>query len=273
MLKIDKAGFPRISEDKINFASVKVPTESGNPFHNPFTGEFTFAPPGVKIFEGEDLFRDLSTSSRKVVFDRVALTQANQASARIINGNLHIVLLRDGRRLDSFGFPPKEIQKEDAEARENNVQFPDSKLQITGEIRDAIMAAARDLDLVGGALIAFIEEQVGTKFSREQKKELLRLINEQRINDLIDYLHQNLRKQELNEKDQGKIRILTPRGYIRRTFARLDEIQVQEVLTRLQARGWLESVIQERVVAGLPQRFKNRFHVEAKELIPDTEEE
>jgi hypothetical protein len=257
-ITLDHSGYP------ILLGSVPVPTKSGNPFHNPLTGEFSFAPAGVLVLGGGNLLKLLSAGTRKVLADRAKIGKANQLIAGFIDGKIHIVLLRDGVRVHSFAVAPS--QEKGKAQKEGESNTTSGKLQVTPVIKDALLEAARNLNLSDAELIKFIEEQTGVEIGEEQKQQILDLVQEQRLEDLIAYLHQQLRvRVDGAAFDDGLVTIAVGRGFFRKTFSGLDEAQTKIVLQRLEGKGWSENVLQAAIVSKFPKRLKKIFEIENKQ--------
>src|SRR5438552_5353060 len=129
-IEIDSSGFPRLEEDKLELAVTISPTDSGggNPYHNAFTGQFTFAPPGVRILQGAQHLKSLSTPAKTLITQRVKAAKANAMGARIVNGNLHIVLLNNSQRVDSFAIPPLQTNQQDQQGQTQTGKKPPQQL-------------------------------------------------------------------------------------------------------------------------------------------------
>lgn len=269
MFKLDDKGYPKISE---NFASVQVETESGNPFHHPGTGQFTFAPPGVNILIGRELIKGLSTARRKTLFSRAKVSKANQLAARVIDGKLHIALLINGRRVDSFAFTPLGNKENNAPEQEIGEGEKGSVVkQPQDSERDIITDAARTPNLDNDSLYQYLEGR-GIAITEQNKEQYFELVKNKRLDDLVDYLHLHMREKVKGVSKEGTIRLVLPTGYLRKSFSGLEKEDIQLVLTRLQGRGWLEKDVQEHVTSKLPKKFKgellnkNDDEEEAKEL-------
>lgn len=266
-IRLGQNGYPELYEDKVNLGTVSIDpdTKSGNPFHNPATGEFTFAPAGMQVLEGENLLKGLSTSTRKIFFNRSAVTKANQVVARIINGNLQIVLLRDGRKLDSFAVAPKSADIQKARAIEAKGS-PGAQLEQDAIIRDAAVDAVRQGIENADELHAFLRSR-NISLSGGVFAQIQELMKGKRLDDLVDYLHQTLLKKHHKENQVDRVRISVGRGFLKRTFAGLDKGETQKVLERLQGRGWTENTLQGTIVTQFPPRLKKIFSVPEKEQI------
>lgn len=253
-MNLDSKGYPKLE------LAVAVPTESGNPFHNAATGKFAFAPPGVTIVVGKNLVKEMPSNQRKLLFEKAKITNANQLGVTVDDeGNLVFNLFRDGRLLHKFAVSQG---GEDGNAKETPSEPSEGE-------RDTIIDAARETNLTGDKLKSFIEERLGVELSDAEFQLYEQQVVAQRINDLVDYLHTNLRRLEQGEKQTNKVRISTPRGYLRKTFASLDVDTARRVLDRLTARGWNSAVVQERVAEKLPKKLREELNVDYKELDPD----
>jgi len=258
-IEIDSSGYPRLKEDKLDFGTVSVDADakSGNPFHDPATGKFTFAPAGMQIIVGEKLLKGLSTPTRKLFFQRSQITRANQVAARVIEGNLHIVLLRDGRRLDSFAVAPQKGEKGKGTGGEDHPGVLGKPIEVTPVLEDIAREAAR-LGLEGDKLSKFLQEH-GISITGNALQQVEDIVTRKKLDDLVDYLHQALRKRFHKEDQIDRIRIAVGRGYLKKTFAKLDEAQTRIVIHRLQGRGWSEDIVQGAIVPQMPKRLRDVF--------------
>lgn len=254
-IQIDKNGFPTVLPDKTNLGVIFSPTKTGqgNPAHDSFSGKFSFLPAGVHVLKGGDLLKSLSTSTRKIFFQRAQITRANQVSAQIVNGRLHIVLLNDGRRLDSFAVAP---QGDAAQVAAQQARSDAAGAPLTGSpvIRDAIVDAARD-GLEGKELQEFLQKR-GIDISGGQINQILEAIDQQKKNDVVDYLNQLLRKQVHQENQIDRVRLSVGRGFLRQVFSKYSEDEIKGILDRLSARGWSQDVISSNVISKLPKRLR-----------------
>lgn len=262
MLTLDKNGYPKLYEDKIEFAIRQV--ESGNPFFNPATGKFSFSPAGAKIVAGENIFRGLTTAYRKILFDRVKAMRANQIGAKVVNGQVVVALMKNGRLLHTFN---AEVEQKKSAGSNTSNETKGTGFQLTTQIRDQIIEIARESNAYGDALRKLIEQKTEGQISPGDLAAIENAVNQQRINDLVDYLHQQMRITYHKEKISDAVRISVGRGYKKKTFANLETEQIQEVVERLQAKGWLESQVQESVVDALPEKEKKKLNVVHKEAV------
>lgn len=260
---IDNSGYPIVLEGGVNLANF-VPTKGdgrGNPFHNSATGKFSWAPPGVSITSGAELVKGLNTNDRKLLFEKASTVRANQLAAKIVDGKLFMVLLRDGRRLHSFSVMPPQTPQEGVQANPlDQTALDPAQLKL---MQDAIRDAARQLNLSKGEILNLLKERSKTSLSPIELDQFVQEVKNQRITDLIDYLDTNLHRSE-NHDLSKRVRIQTPRGYLRRTFSALLKEDVQEVMERLQARGWSENIIQEKIVSQVPKKVRSQLEQPAK---------
>jgi hypothetical protein len=181
------------------------------------------------------------------------------------NGDLVVVLGTEGRILDTFSIPSQNPVEGDSPAPEGEsagetgrryeAAFdPDDEL-----LRDAILDAARNLNLAEDQIVKAVEKRIGRELSDAEKHRLKLEVDRQRLEDLIQYLHSNLdRKLEKGEQG-GRVKIRTPRGYLRRTFAGLDKTQAEKVFNRLKAMGWEDQELTDHVASTLPRRLKREL--------------
>lgn len=255
MITKDAVGFPVLTDEEINLGSSYVPIAPGRPgndFHNPATGKFTYSPPGVNVVAGQELLKQLSSASRKALFTRVSTAQANSMGAVAQpDGSIKIVLFKDGRKLGSFGLQPQPTKEATAKPS-GAVPAGDLAAQ------DKILLAARNTELTGQKLRDFIKKQ-NSNLSDSDITNIYNRIIDQRVTDLIMYVHQNLLSKVNEDKQSKTVRIRTPRGYLRRSFANIDVPTARKILTRLGSLGWSEEILQDKVVKGMPKTLRSEL--------------
>jgi len=263
-ITINDTGFPELKEDHLDLAIVSKIAEGkpGNDYHAP-DGTFTFLPSGVKTIKGGGIIKALGSSQKKVIADRAVALRANQVGAKLVDGQAVVVILKDGRLLNSFSLA---IQTKEGSQDPNQK----AQLKITPEVKDQAVEAARDLNLAGDSLHNFLKEKLGESLSPGDLASLERLVIAQRLDDLVAYLHAKMRKLYEGAKDSDTIRIAVGRGYEKKVWTGLEEGDIRHVLDRLQARGWTEAQVQETVTDKLPTKYKEKFNQKYKEDKPDT---
>jgi len=247
----------------LNLANVKIDVESGNPYRNAGTGKFGFELPGVSILMGKSFLKGMNTEAKNALANRVKITNARQMGIRQdeSTGELIVVLANDGRIIDSFTLPPPDPVEGNS---------PDTGPETQGErgkpyeaafdqsdeiLRDAILDAARNLNLGEEQVIAAVEARIGRELTDAEKFQLGEEITRQRIEDLVQYLYSN----STDENTDGIVRIRTPRGYLRRTFAGLDKVQAEKVLNRLKAMGLDDETIDNKIISGMSKKLKKEL--------------
>lgn len=257
MINLDKNGFPVLVADRVDLGVNIVPTKTGqgNPAHDTFSGRFSFLPGGVQVLQGEELLRSLSTATRKVFFQRAAVTKANQVSAQVVNGKLHIVLLNNGRRLDSFVIAPQTQQDTNQAPSQTAGAATGATQTALPLVRDAIVEAARE-GLQGSELRDFLLKRK-INVTGDNLAAIMREIELQKKNDIVDYLNQQLRQQVNKENQIDRIRLSVGRGFLRKVFAHYKEDEVRGILQRLEGMGWSQDVIHSNVISKLPKRLRD----------------
>lgn len=247
--------FPVLKREEKTDLSVKIDVDSGNPYRDPTTGKFSFGIPGVEFRSGQDLFKNLPKATKDAATQRILASGANIVGIKNLGDKISIVALKDGRFLDKFTV---KIDKPVKQGEKEKSQEPEKKSleQLGATERDAIIDAARNLDLTGNKLKQWLEERLNITVEPETLQYFEELVDYQRIEDLINYLHTNMLRRSDPAQNDKLVRIRTPRGYLRKTFSRLSEDQAREVLERLRAKGWNESEVQDQVVESMPKRLK-----------------
>lgn len=263
MIELDSNGFPQIVKDELELAVISRVAEGrpGNDFHNAATGEFTFAPTGVDVIAGNNLLKRLDKASKVRLAQYAKIANPNQLLARSVElGKVQVVFMRDGKHLADFQL---DLEPEKGQKKPEDVLV--KEFASSGELRDYIIDIARDLDLQGESLENFIKRESRGELSPGDLASIKNMVETTRMNDFVDYLHYQLRLHTGKEKIQDEIRVSVGRGYKKKLWRMFSTEQAQEVLTRLQARGWQESVIQEFIVDTMPGRLKEAINVPHKE--------
>jgi hypothetical protein len=248
-------------EESLDFANVKIPVKSGNPYRNSATGKFGFELPGVDVITGKRYLVGMQKEAKDALATRARFTNATQMALKEgAEGDVIVVLANAGRILDKFALPNAMPGEEGEPMEEETVlDFNDESL------RDSLLYASRNLNLDDDKIVESIEEKVGRKLSETEKTQLDQEIDKQRLEDLIQYLNVNLDRKLKDGSKTGIVRIQTPRGYIRRTFSNLDATNTEKVFTRLRAMGWGEEIIEEQIAASLPARLKKELGIQEGE--------
>lgn len=250
----------------LNLANVKIDVTSGNPYRNSATGKFGFEIPGVAVIMGKRFLRAIDTESRNSLANRVKYTGARQMGIKQNEtGTLTVVLATEGRILDTFTLPPPLPLREDETAHitatggEKGQPYEAALDFEEEELRDQILNAARDLNLRESQIESAIEEKLGRDLSEAEKEQLQQEIDRQRLEDLVQYLSYNMHRFYNKGEEGGRVKIRTPRGYLRRTFSGLDKTQAQKVVSRLQGLGWNEEQLEAKVFKYMPKRLRREF--------------
>jgi hypothetical protein len=251
----------------IEFALVSKVAEGrpGNDFHNPATGQFTFAPPGVDIITGSNILKQLTKAARDELFRRASQVNANQLAVRIIDGKVSFVLLRDGRRLHSYSIGSEGLEAQPGEQQPELAKTggPIDLLEFIKR-RDAVVEAARQLDLTQTDVEKFLKQRAKRDLSDIEVDQLVKEIRAVQVNDLVDYLWYNI-ESKTGKVRKDIVRIATPRGYLRKSFANVTEEEARFIIDRLRDRGVEEEDIERSIVGKLPQRLRKFIEQPHKE--------
>lgn len=118
---------------------------------------------------------------------------------------------------------------------------------------DAVRDAAREFDNPDeGDLREFIAGRANSP-DQVDLQNFMRLVIEQRKNDLVDVLDQLMRKSGPLRLGRRKVRVSAPKGFVRKTLNSLQPSDLANIMHRLQARGHSEESIK--------RFFQNRSRV------------
>lgn len=102
---------------------------------------------------------------------------------------------------------------------------------------DAARDAAREMDIPeSGDIQEFLSGRAKDPGSVDIEG-FLNLVKEQKLSDLVDIIDQQLRASGSVPSGKRKVRVVSPKGYVRRAFSALTDDGVAELIHRLEARG------------------------------------
>ena len=102
---------------------------------------------------------------------------------------------------------------------------------------DAVRDAAREFDDPDvGDIQEFLQGRAKAPDQVDVQNFLLAVL-EQRKNDIVDILDQNIRSSGSLPQGRRKVRISAPRGYVRKAMGGMNDSMLAEVMHRLEARG------------------------------------
>jgi hypothetical protein len=110
---------------------------------------------------------------------------------------------------------------------------------------DAARDAAREMDLPQeGDIKEFLEGRAKNP-GQVDIAGFLVIVKEQKLSDLVDIIDQEIRTRgEAMRTGRRRVRVVSPKGYVRRAFSALTEDGVAELMHRLEARGHDEAEVE-----------------------------
>ncbi len=221
---------------------------SGNPFNDPRTGKFGFAPPNASVRAGGAVLRSLSLKGRKTIAQRAAAVKANAIAAFATPDGVKVTLLRNGRPVDDVLLPDEVIRS----ANLPNIQGSPEELR---RRQDAVRDAAREFDQMSeGDVREFLGGRVLRDLTPAEIEIFVADVHEQRMHDLVDILDQRLRKKGLGKILRGRrtVQISVPKGFARKSLNGLLDEEIRDLAIRLRAKGWTDE--------DLVRELIGRFH-------------
>jgi hypothetical protein len=210
---------------------------------------------GVKITEGGGHYEKLSEPS-KAMLKRV--TEANEPeSVQIIpDGNeAKVIVHKDGEPIASLILPtadsdPTLVNELAYSMRAPRTGKPEGVDDREWERRqDAIRDAAREMDFLSEA---DAREFLAGRAAAPDKVDVsafLRDVDEQRIDDLVDILDYTLREKVAGMRRSRRwVRLVAPKGWTQRVFAKLGDEDILTVAGRLERRGWSKEDLGSHVI-------------------------
>jgi hypothetical protein len=283
-LSVDQNGNPVISDLELHLASAKYNkssssavgatrnTESGNPWYDPTTGRFANGPAGVSVRAGGALLKNLLNNAKRYISSLASRTGADAISARPGKNGLVIVsLYLDGQLITEFSVPSAKSNPADDEARNPGpIGQPTNKVggrpvnvgkEEWARRMDAVRSAAREFEPQEMEDIReWLQGKTNKELTEDEIKQFLADVREARVDDLVDILDTSIRRREaLRKRGRRQVKVVPPRGWVRRTLANLEDNEIVELHRRLGSRGFSEEELEKHLI--------NRYGEERREKL------
>lgn len=285
---LDANGYPVLVDlEEIQLANAKLnnsvssvvgvsrPALSGNPWFDPTSGRFANGPQGVAIKGGAALLARLLNSSKAYISTQAARIGADAMSAAPgTGGQVKITLYKLGAPVVSFMVPSKDTPANQAQVGSELTQHgapgdgPNVNSVPAGvdpaewhRRMDAVREAAREFDHQS---LQDIREFLLGKTKRPLSDTELRSFEEdvrrQRLSDLVDVLDNSIRRRVADRlRFRRTVKVVPPRGWLRRSLAHLEDSEIADLHRRLLARGFSAEELQSHLINRYPEDRRSRL--------------
>lgn len=278
---LDENGYPVLIDvdATINFANAKFnktrsavagstrQTTAGNPWFDPSSGRFANGPAGVKVAGGGELLKLLLNSAKahiSVLAQRLGATSLVAVPSS--NGKVKVTLYKGSQILVEIKAPtinvdPKDIAKEKLTTQDKKAKpstdpnKPDNVDPAEWERRlDQVRNASREFDPQELEDIKeWLQGKTNRDLTEEEFQSFLADVKRQRLSDLVDVLDHSIRRRvALRARGRRMLRVVPPRGWVRRTMAHLDDNDVVELHRRLRSRGFSDEELEAHLINRYP---------------------
>lgn len=215
---LDAAGAPILLErlDKTG-TSVTLPVRSGNPFRDPGSGTFGNGPAGAKTDDKEGLLDTVSQPGKLYIVQMRNKTKADAVAVSRQGERVLVVMTKGGVQVASFTLPSG-----------SQPAAPSKKANSSPASRDAIIDEAR---------------------SDKPIAKLTQPARLQRIEDLVSYLYARYNASGAIFSKPGSVRVEAPAGWDKKTIQGLTDVELKDVISRMQARGWSDQAVSQVLLA------------------------
>lgn len=287
VLELDKDGYPvmKDQDDGIYLANAKLNKtqstasgvkrigKSGNPWYDPSTGRFANGPAGVKVLQGGQFLKNLVNSAKQQVSLLSSRVSADSISAvQGSNGQVNVTYYKNGTAVGTASYPTTDTKKDQATASEDIAPAepvssvpPGVDPEQWARRQDAVRTAAREFSAQkDGDIREWLQGKTSRELSEEEIQVFVEDVKMQRLSDLVDALDNSIRKgiPQL-VRGRGVVRVVPPRGYIKKTLHNLDDHEIAQIHMRLRARGLSEKDLE----TGLINRFPEERRVQLLGLV------
>jgi hypothetical protein len=287
-VELDENGNPVLIDvdAKINLANAKFnksrsavagttrQTTAGNPWYDPGTGRFANGPAGVKVAGGGELLKLLLNSAKahiSVLAQRLGATSLVAVPAS--NGKVKVTLYKGGQVLAEVKAPtihvdPKNVAKENSPATDKKAKPTDNPNKPANvdpaewERRmDQVRNAAREFDPQDLEDIKeWLQGKTNKDLTDEEFQAFLADVKRQRLSDLVDVLDHSIRRSvALRARGRRMLRVVPPRGWVRRTMAHLEDNDVVELHRRLRSRGFNDQELEAHLINRFPEDRREKI--------------
>lgn len=209
---------------------------------------------GVKITQGGSLYEKLAAPSRTLLDRSIAEHEPSEVSIVPKGNEVDVVLTKDGEPIVAATLPTTDsertlINELAYTLRPPRTGKPEGIDDREWERRqDAVRDAAREFD--------FMEEGDARQFlsGRAANPDVvdygafIRDVQEQRLDDLADILDQDVRKKDSSlALGRRRVRLMAPKNWVTRVFAKLDDEDLLTLARRLERRGWGMATIEKHL--------------------------
>jgi hypothetical protein len=286
---LDKNGMPILVDvdHEIHFANAKFnksrssasgttrASESGNPWYDPSTGRFANGPAGVKVLGGGELLKKLLNSSKAYISVQAKRLGADSMTAAPgSNGRIKITIYKGGKELLVFNVTttdadPASVQKTEAAPRETSPAQERKRRGIPENVdpdewsrrMDQVRNAAREFDPQELEDIKeWLTGKTNRDLSEEEIQDFLHDVKRQRLSDLVDVLDNSIRRRvAIRARGRRTVRVVPPKGWVRRTMQGLEDNDVVELHRRLRSRGFSEEELEAHLINRYPDDRKEKI--------------
>lgn len=264
----------KYNKTRSSVAGTTRQTSSGNPWFDPGSGRFANGPAGVKVAGGGELLKLLLNSSKayiSVVAKRLGATSIVAVPAS--NGRVKVRLYRGGEELlvitaNTTHANPADVVKQ--KEPDNSTPSKDKTRDnvpvnvdpVEWERRmDQVRNAAREFDPQDKEdLREWLQGKTNRDLTEEEIQDFLADVKRQRLSDLVDVLDHSIRRRvALRTRGRRTLRVVPPRGWVRRTLAHLEDSDIVELHRRLRSRGFSAEELETHLINRYPEDRRDKL--------------
>ncbi len=254
---------------KLNKSRSPVPgvtrhTTSGNPWFDPVTGRFANGPPGVRVKAGGALMKGLLNTAKQFLNNVAAQIGADAITAVVgEDGHLEITLYKGEAAVVTYTLPTENTAPDKANISAEQHEQPAARDEPLTSVPPGVDPEewARRLDAVRAAARTFdpmeldeIKEWLTGRTDRElgpnELNEFMKDVRRHRLSDLVDVLDQSIKRRKI--LGQRTVKVVPPRGWLRRSLAYLEDTEIAELHRRLRARGFSQEDLESHLINRYP---------------------
>lgn len=255
----------KLNKTVSHVSGAKRTSDSGNPWFDPRTGRFANGPPGVTVKEGGALMRNLLNDAKRYISEQTANLQADAISAVPgQNGQVQITVWKDGEALIQFNAATRETAPEQAakeEAPATNTIPEGIETDEWHRRMDAVRDAAREFDSMSlQDAKEFLQGKTARELTQSELEAFLHDVHMHKLSDLVDVLDNTIRKSVADKfRARRTVRVVPPRGWVKRTLAALEDEDIAILHSRLTTRGFSEEELDKYLIGRYPEERRAKL--------------
>ena len=186
------------------------------------------------------------------------------------DGHIQVTLYKGDAAVVTYTLPTEDTAADKANITSEQHDQPEAREEALSSVPpgvdseewarrlDAVRAAARTFDPMElDEIKEWLQGRTNRDLSPNELNEFLKDVRRHRLADLVDVLDQSIKRRKI--LGQRTVKVVPPRGWLRRSLAYLEDPEIAELHRRLRARGFSQEDLESHLI--------NRYPDERREIL------